>query len=483
MSAPDTTALNVAFADSRLLDQVAVWLPTQRWYAGKGRTPQLRLSGRFTLTDPAGVAGIHILLVMDESGQPVLYQLPVTVYRSPVIGFESSLVAILDGDYPLYFYDGPHDQTFTGALLRLILDGETLSGEPTAAVDTDSAQAPVVHGHPSLAPQHFDITSSRVFGGEQSNSSIIYSLADAAGTPLRPAICKIFRTLQHGDNPDVMLLDALGAAGSRVVPQSLGYLGGRWADSRRTDGFASGQLAFAQEFLPDVEDAWRLALCAAEEGSDFSSAARALGEATAEVHETLARALGTTSCTLDDVTATMASMQSRLALAIAEVPGLAELRTVIETVYARAAASPWPAMQRIHGDLHLGQVLSVPSRGWVLLDFEGEPLRPMAERNTPDLPLRDIAGMLRSFDYVAGAYALAHPELTATEWASNCRTAFLGGYSARTEHDLVSNRVLLDAFEIDKAVYEAVYEARNRPEWLPIPVAAIARLAAQAAAN
>jgi maltokinase len=232
-----------------------------------------------------------------------------------------------------------------------------------------------------------------------------------------------------------------------------------------------------------VEDAWRLALRAAEEGKDFGVAAHALGEATAEVHETLALVLGSTPCTPDDIDATMVSMRRRLELAIAEVPGLVGLREVIEAVYARAAASPWPAMQRIHGDLHLGQVLAVPGRGWVLLDFEGEPLRPMAERNTPDLPLRDIAGMLRSFDYIAGAYALAHPGLSATDWSLSCRRAFVGGYSARSGHDLRANRVLLDAFEIDKAVYEAIYETRNRPDWLSIPVTAITRLAARAAAN
>jgi maltokinase len=477
-SAADKAALDAAFADPRLLEQLAVWLSTQRWYAGKGRMPRPSLTGRIALVDPSGAAGIDVLLVRDEAERPVLYQLPLTAYQSPVAALESALVASLDGDNPLYFYDGPHDPAFAQALLRLILDEGAVSGEPNIA-----GQLPSVRGHLTFAPQRVEITSSRVFGGEQSNSSIIYELADAAGTPLRPVICKIFRTLQHGDNPDVMLLDALGATGSRVVPQSLGYLGGRWADASRPDGAASGQLAFAQEFLPDVEDAWRLALRAAEEGRDFSSAARALGEATAEVHETLNRVLGATPCTAEDIAATMVSMRRRLELAIAEVPGLASLRNVIEAVYARAAASPWPAMQRIHGDLHLGQVLAVPGRGWVLLDFEGEPLRPMAERNTPDLPLRDIAGMLRSFDYVAGAYALAHPGLSATDWSLACRRAFVGGYSARSGHELRANRVLLDAFEIDKAVYEAIYEARNRPDWLSIPVAAITHLAARAAAS
>lgn len=480
---PGAAATDAAFADARFLTQLASWLSTQRWYTGKGRVPRLRTTGRLSLTttDPSGTgptsAAVAVLLVLDESGQPVLYQLPLTVYGAPIAALEPALVASLEGDHPLYFYDGPHDPAFARTLLRLILDETAVTGEADAG-----GQAPAARGRLSLPRQRTEIASSRVFDGEQSNSSIIYELRGDDGTPLSPVVCKIFRTLQHGDNPDVVLLDALGAAGSRVVPRSLGYLGGHWADpahaeAGRPNGLASGQLAFAQEFFPDVEDAWHLARRAAESGRDFDIAARALGEATAEMHETLARVLGTTPCTPEDIASTMASMRRRVDIAIAEVPALAELRTAIEAAYVRAAGAAWPSMQRIHGDLHLGQVLAVPDRGWVLLDFEGEPLRPMAERNAPDLPLRDVAGMLRSFDYVAGAHALAHPGLSGSDWSLACRRAFIDGYSTRTGHDLLANRVLLGAFEIDKAVYEAIYESRNRPAWLPIPVAAIARLA------
>lgn len=477
----ETAIPDTVFGDPRVLEQLAIWMSEQRWYAGKGRIPNPKLLGRLTLSDPAVAARIGVLVVLDEAERPVLYQLPLTVRLTPVPVLKPALVATLEGETPLYFYDGPHDPVFARGLLRLILDGGAAVGQPVAATGVRPFSA---RGHLSLPQPPTEITSSRVFGGEQSNSSIIYELADADGEPLRPVICKIFRTLQHGDNPDVVLLEALGAAGSRVVPQSFGHVSGRWADlGGGDDAVADGQLAFAQEFLPEGEDAWRIALRAAEEGRDFTIAARALGEATAEVHETLANALSATPCSPEDIAAAMTSMKRRLGLAIAEVPVLAGLRGAIEAVYARAAASPWPAMQRIHGDLHLGQVLAVPGRGWVLLDFEGEPLRPMAERNRPDLPLRDVAGMLRSFDYVAGAESLNHPGLPVAEWALACRRAFVGGYSARTGHDLRANRVLLDAFEIDKAVYEALYEARNRPSWLSIPVAAITRLAERASAS
>jgi predicted trehalose synthase len=142
---------------------------------------------------------------------------------------------------------------------------------------------------------------------------------------------------------------------------------------------------------------------------------------------------------------------------------------------------PWPTLQRIHGDLHLGQAVQAPELGWVLLDFEGEPLRPMPERSRPDLPLRDVAGMLRSFDYVAGSLAQQDPPVDAAAWASAARNAFLDGYVATSGHDVRTGRALLDAFEVDKAVYEAIYEVRNRPDWLGIPLAAITRLVERSA--
>jgi maltokinase len=460
-----------------LLDYLPAWMSHQRWYAGKGRTPQLSVIGSFDLRQPTGTdeaddVSIRVYLVLDQAESPMLYQVPLAMRTSPVAGAEHTLVAITGGENPRYIYDGPRDPAFAEALLWLILNQETsgMSGDETV----------IVQGHASLAQPDFLIASSRVLSGEQSNTSIIYELTDADGTPVRPIICKLFRALHHGDNPDVVLLSALGSAGSRVVPQSVGYISGQWPDSGQPNSIARGHLAFAQEFLPGVEDAWRVTVRAAEAGVDFTVAARALGEATAEVHEALAMTMGTTPCTPANISEMIGSMRRRLDQAISEVPAIAEHLDAIDAMYSRAASAPWPPLQRIHGDLHLGQVLAVPDRGWVLLDFEGEPLRPMSERSVPDVPLRDVAGMLRSFDYVAGTYALAHPGESAKDWSLACRAAFVDGYSARSAIDLRSNRVLLDTFEIDKAIYEAVYEARNRPAWLSIPTDAIGRLAARA---
>jgi maltokinase len=137
-----------------------------------------------------------------------------------------------------------------------------------------------------------------------------------------------------------------------------------------------------------------------------------------------------------------------------------------------AEGRTWTA-QRIHGDLHLGQCLRSPAGQWWLIDFEGEPSKPLAERRMPQPPVRDVAGMLRSFDYAAHS---AGP--SAEGWADACRAAYCSGYAEVSGHDPRTDPVLLRAYETDKAIYEVVYEARHRPDWLPVPMAAIERYAA-----
>jgi predicted trehalose synthase len=337
-------------------------------------------------------------------------------------------------------------------------------------------------GHSLATTDPGEVSTSRVLVGEQSNTSIILDLVDIVGAPSKPLICKLFRVLQHGQNPDVVVQSALSAAGSARVPGSIGYVWGQWpepAGSAGADGVtAAGHLAYAQEFLPGVEDAWRVALAALASGEDFSERAHSLGLATAEVHGTLAKAMGTREATEDDVCALTRSMQARHAAALSEVPALAEYEQMVISSIEAVSSARWPALQRIHGDYHLGQVLDAPGRGWVLVDFEGEPLRPLAERTQPDLALRDVAGMLRSFDYVAGSWEQEHPGRSAASWAGEARTAFLEGYTSGNGRDPREDGPLLEALELDKALYEVVYEARNRPTWLSIPITAIARLSA-----
>jgi maltokinase len=257
-----------------------------------------------------------------------------------------------------------------------------------------------------------------------------------------------------------------------------------------------------QDFAANSADGWAMALAsvrdlfaegdlrADEVGGDFAAEASRLGETVAVVHAELREALSTGEA---DPRALAAAWHDRLAASVAEVPALAEHAESIHAIYDAVGglSGPLPT-QRVHGDLHLGQTLRTP-RGWLVLDFEGEPAAPLAERVRPDSPLRDVAGMLRSFDYAA-FHQLAQWDHTAwsdpdqesqlvwraREWADRNRSAFCDGYALRAGADPREQAVLLRAFELDKAVYEVVYETRFRPAWAAIPLASISRLATDA---
>jgi maltokinase len=180
----------------------------------------------------------------------------------------------------------------------------------------------------------------------------------------------------------------------------------------------------------------------------------------------------------------VAAMRSRLEHAVLAVPELAALADGLRAAYDQLEhLDSDVALQRIHGDLHLGQALRTVHR-WVIIDFEGEPMADLSARRDPDSPLRDVAGMLRSFDY-AGHHRViesgADTQLAyrASEWTERNRNAFCDGYAEAAGHDPREQMLLLRAFEADKAVYEALYEARNRPSWLPIPLTSLSRLADQ----
>ncbi|MDL9980903.1 maltokinase N-terminal cap-like domain-containing protein [Microbacterium sp. ASV49] len=438
---------------------LAAWIPQQRWYAAKGRTPALRIVASIDLDAVDADIRVRTLLVADDASRPpVLYQVPVV--ERPAgdrdLRPRHTIGEALPG---MVLVDGVHDPAYARALLQLVTAGGRRRSDDLVLTGTGVAASAL-----SLT------TRAEVLTGEQSNTSLVYR------DPGSPLICKLYRKLQPGLNPDVELQVALADAGSTRVPRPAGWLEGSWA--AEGGEIESGSLAFAQEFLPDVEDAWRVALRAAAEGEDFQAGARELGAATAEVHLTLARALPMRAAGAAERDAVTATWHRRLEDAIGEVPELASRRAAIETGYARARDEVFPPLQRIHGDYHLGQVVRIPGRGWVLLDFEGEPMRPMQERRRPDLALRDIAGMLRSFDYVAGSLGQDMPERAdaVDAWARAARAAYLEGYAAASGLDLVASAPLLHALELDKAVYETLYEARNRPSWIGIPLRAVDRL-------
>lgn len=360
-----------------------------------------------------------------------------------------------------------------------------------------------------------EVTRSRAVGAEQSNSSVVFD---------DRVIMKLFRRPLEGPNPEVEMALALDEVGFNHVPAPLGH----W----RRDG---RDLAIAQEFLAGGVEGWALALTslrdllagdslsaamppgdepwaaafprnvdAAEQaalaGADFSPEAARLGEVTARMHVALAQAFGSSpgdsaawaarTMELVDHLATRygsgeaAARAARAARGSLDFPALQ--RGVGEVIAASSAGLAAGAAIRVHGDYHLGQVMR-SEVGWFVLDFEGEPARSLEERRTPTSPLKDVAGMLRSFHYAAAAAVAERREEAArgaelaAAWEARNRGAFLRSYLG---YDGLSGLLppaehlweLLRHFEIEKAIYELGYELAWRPEWAWVPLQAISRI-------
>ncbi len=311
---------------------------------GSSAEPATRLVvGPPPASDEDADARIRTFLVADEGALPVvLYQIPVVSRATETV--DAAPDHIIGSPEPgTTFIDGPFDPAYARALIRLVTRGGEGRGPRTVA-----------NGHPTRHVPPDEPRTASVMTGEQSNTSLIYR---STGMPI---ICKVYRQLHPGLNPDIELPRALADAGSPHVPRSIGWVDGEWPDLATAQGTETGSLAAAQEFLPDVDDAWRVALKAAARADDFRREARALGMATADVHVALAELFPTRVCSDADRADTAATWQRRLAIAIAEVPAIADRRGAIEAVYAHALEIEWPALQRIHGDYHLGQVIQTP---------------------------------------------------------------------------------------------------------------------------
>lgn len=439
------------------------WLPRQRWFAGKGRaitafslvsaTEILPVENSAGRTAGTGPGLLHLLVRVHQPTMPA--QPPIDCYQL-LLGVRSTLPTrlapalighVTDGPLAgLSVYDGLHDPRLAATLLERL---RTPGGLGTLRFGR--GPAPIPDG---LAP--------RVLDTEQSNSSLVYGNA---------YILKIFRRVFPGTNPDLELPLALSREGCGRVPAPVA-----WFETAVPEHLTLGVL---QPFLRGAEDGWQLALSALATGRDFGPEARALGRATAEVHTALAAALPTPALRRAQTAEPAAGMVQRLEAAAHAVPELVPyvpgLRAAFDAVTALGHRGHGWAAQRVHGDLHLGQTLRGTDGFWSLIDFEGEPARPLPERRSPQPPVRDIAGMLRSFDYAARS----HRPWDA-DWAARCRSAYCDGYAEAAGIDPRSEPELLRAHETDKAVYEVLYEARHRPDWLPVPMAAIHRLAAVA---
>ncbi|WP_158600660.1 phosphotransferase [Tessaracoccus antarcticus] len=402
----------------------ALWQLAQgaRWFAGRSRggRPEGVTLGRWLTPASSGV-GIRsaVLEVLFDSGERERYHVPLTyrpvseavapeLARADVDGSEFSVGELCD------------DPAAASLLLDLLRDGapgfESFGEIPTGLV-------------------------ARRFTGEQSNTSLFF------GTSL---VCKVFRRLEEGSNVDVELHRALAGTGS------VAEIHGVWSDG-------DVDLAIITEALAQPEDGYDLACEHARRSSSFDDHAHALGATLAAVHETLAERLGTES---RQAPALRATLERRFVAAAAEAPEVGPYRDAIASTWG-ALPETFPT-QRIHGDCHLGQVL-LSAGHWRYVDFEGEPLKTLEERREPDSRWRDVAGMLRSFDYAAAA-----GEATAA-WLAGTRQAFLAGYGLPDGQE----RALLAAFEADKAVYEVIYERRNRPHLIHVPIDSLNRLAGE----
>ncbi len=464
------------------------YITAARWFGGKGRkhsVTAVRRVGRLSPAAPADHAqpcvGIELVTVeYPGSGEHEVYQVPLAYYGEEQERLEHAYVGSWeDPDLgAVHAYDALHDRAATSLWLEAFVEERA---------DDDL----VFH---RLTGHELDLTAhSTLFSGEQSNSSVAFG---------EDSLMKVFRKVTPGVNPDIEIHDALTRAESDHVAALYG-----WLEVPGTGGEPPLQLAMLQEFLRTASDGWDLALAsvrdlyaeadlhADEVGGDFGSESHRLGVATGQVHDALASAFPTTEWAQHDLRALAEAMRARLDAAVEVVPELAEHADALRGIYAAVEGiTDTVLVQRVHGDYHLGQTLRT-TRGWKIVDFEGEPAKPLADRTLPDSPWRDVAGMLRSLDYAAHAVE-ADVEVDvegrtqiayrAAEWALRNQKEFLDGYvevSGRTASGVISpeQHLLLAAYQADKAVYETVYEARNRPSWITIPLGAIARLAEKAA--
>ena len=337
--------------------------------------------------------------------------------------------------------------------------------------------------------------ASQVIGGEQSNSSIIFG---------DTAIFKLFRRLEGGESPDVEIARYLTANTTfRHTPELYAVLVVDHEGERTVAGMLSRLVAGAM-------DGWAHALARARAytHSDgdlardpFAAEARQLGAITAELHRALAsptddpafapkvataadvarwagaarRSIDQGFELLDRIAPKLDARSRTLALTVAgrRVDALAHLDAIVHSLGGPAAAG---VLSRHHGDYHLGQVLRTDN-DWMIIDFEGEPARPLAERRALNSPARDVAGMLRSFAYAA-ATAASHDDADrerAAQWEAMARREFLDGYGD------TSAPALIELFELEKLFYELAYELNNRPTWVWIPLMGIVKMLASSA--
>jgi maltokinase len=438
-------------------DEQAVieYVTKQRWYGAKSRSvahSQVLDSVELRTTEPRFT--LELVEMRYETGAHDIYQL-------------------VHGETEI---DGLDNPAAARELVHAMRGGLTLRGA------NGTVEFRPVEGFAGLGGQ---LQEARPVCGEQSNTSLVFD---------DELVLKVFRRLEPGINPELETLRFLTERGFA----NIAALGGWYAYS---GGPLNATLGILQEFVLDGQDGWELAI--AEIGSapdQFLTRLRRLGEVTGEMHTALASdatdpAFGAETPSVESLgllTATVDEEIERVFLSLPQndeqlEPIIGRGEEVREQLRLLTHAGATGMIIRTHGDYHLGQTLW-SEEDWVILDFEGEPARPVIERRRKRSPLRDVAGMLRSFAYAASAAELLHDTPAPEGWEQQARAQFLDGYLATADPSLLPSGALgierlLTVFELEKAVYELRYELDNRPDWARIPVAGIQRLIAQAAAT
>jgi maltokinase len=447
------------------LEALAEWLVERRWFGSKSR--ELSQVGviDMPLLDPAEPAlRIALVEVHFGTGAHEIYQVPIAVDHAELPAV--ARIAPMDGGTHTA-YDLLAETRDPPRLLRLIVAGGQVA----------SAEGRVVFNWREGAVPPPDGAAARPIASEQSNSSVVFG---------ENAILKVYRRVEAGVNPELEMLRFLGARGFRQIPTLLGWYEyeGRPADAT---------LGVLEEFIADGRDGWEWVLDGlAGDPDSLLEPLRALGRTIGSMHTALAgdptdpvfapEERGNESLALF-----IADLDERIEAAFLDLPEDERLEPIAhrgeelrDQLRALAGIGGAGMAIRVHGDLHLGQTL-LSDRGWTILDFEGEPARPLPERRAKHSPLRDVAGLLRSLAYAPLAARMQRGAEPPPGWELAARQDFLDGYLDTIDPTLLPATrrevdQLLAIYELEKAVYELNYELNNRPDWVEIPVAGIARL-------
>ncbi|WP_135470324.1 malto-oligosyltrehalose trehalohydrolase [Crenalkalicoccus roseus] len=493
------SAWPAAGLEARAAAALPDFLLRQRWYPAKdaGR-PEVALATLLPFPVPGMPAAIALWRATPPGRAPLLLFLPLALVPEGAVPPEARIAPAGEGRH---LADAIAADAFIRAWVEALLRGDAAAAAGRLRMGRTRHLAAA-----GLAPgEDWAIRRGRA---EQSNTSIRIG---------EGAILKLIRTLEEGIHPELEVGRFLTEqAGFAATPALLG-----WAELEGMVGEGAVTLSVLQRFVPNAGDGWawvleRLGRAGEADGpralAEATGWLRRLGARTAEMHRAFAAgtdpAFRPEAVREDDLRRWLANAE---AMAQRALDGLAaagegldpEARPLArrllgrrEALPARLAAAlrglPGFVRTRHHGDFHLGQVL-VAADDAMIVDFEGEPLRPLAERRAKHAPLRDLAGLLRSLGYAAAAAGRALPEAMPQEaretarrrlaaWEAEAvraaRDAYLdaarGLPSCPQEREAAER--LLRFFMLEKAFYEVAYELANRPGWVAIPLRGVLAL-------